>query len=64
MKIRALATIPTAFLAGAGGRFGERAFERWAFEHSARFTSSVNLVVYIGLLVVPFLFFVIGIDPQ
>jgi hypothetical protein len=64
MKIKALATMPTAFLAGAGGTLGLQAFEKWAYEHSIRFTSSLNVMLYLGLFIAPFVLFVVGIDPQ
>jgi hypothetical protein len=64
VPLRALATLPTAFLAGAGGTLGLRAFEGWAYAHSIHFTSQVNLVSYMGLFMAPFVLFVIGIDPR
>jgi hypothetical protein len=64
VKFKALATMPTAFLAGVGGEVGLRVFERWAYEHSVRFTSQVTFVSYMGLFMAPFVLFVIGIDPQ
>jgi hypothetical protein len=64
MKLKALATLPTAFLAAVGGTVGLRVFERWADAHSVRFTAPVNLVSYMVMFVLPFVLFVIGIDPQ
>jgi hypothetical protein len=64
MKLKALATLPTAFLAGLAGRVGLRLFENWTNQHSIRSTSLLILVLYLVLFVAPFLLFVVGIDPQ
>jgi hypothetical protein len=64
MELRDLATTATALLAGAGGTGGLKAFERWAYAHRVEFTSTVNVIVYMALFVVPFATFVIGIDPR
>jgi hypothetical protein len=62
LTIKALATIPTAFLAGIGGLLGERAFERWAYTHEIALARGVELIAYAGFIVAPFLLCVIGID--
>lgn len=59
-----LATIPTAFLTGIGGILGYRAFERWAYRQAITLTRPMELGLYVGFILVPFLIFVIGVDTK
>jgi hypothetical protein len=64
MTVKALATIPTAFLVGIGGPIGYRAFERLAEARAIRLTRATEIIVYAVVVVIPFLVCVIGVDPK
>ena len=64
MRAKVLANIPTAFVAGLGGRFGERAFDLWIYTRGIRLSQGVVLASFAAFVVAPFLLFVIGVDPK
>jgi hypothetical protein len=64
MALKRLATLPTAFLAGIVAPVGYHAFEIWAEAHQLALRQSSGLVGYGVFVVVPFMFCVIGMDPQ
>jgi hypothetical protein len=61
MKLRALATIPTAFLTGIVAPLGYRLLERLDPNPS---TIATPLIAYAVVSIAPFLVFVIGFDRK
>jgi hypothetical protein len=64
MRLKSLATLPFAFLAGLLGRVGYRLFPHWAYAHRIGYTRALDLGVFAVFVVVPFLLCSVGVDPK
>jgi hypothetical protein len=64
MTLKALETMPTAFLVGIGAPLGYRAFQRLALTRTITSTRATELIAYAVIGIVPFLVCVIGVDPK
>ena len=62
--VNALATLPTAFLAGVLGRPAYHSIEYWAYSRQVRLSQPSELVMYGVFVVVPFIFCVLGWDSK
>jgi hypothetical protein len=66
MKMKRLATRPTAFVAGVWTPLALAAFDVWAASHplSAAVTRLIYLSVYLIAVIGPFVVFVVAVDPE
>jgi hypothetical protein len=64
MTLKSLATIPTALLTGIAGPLGIALFERLVQRGAIESGRGTALIAYAIIVVVPFLVFVIGVDPK